>query len=167
MIALPMEERKHLLMLVNEEEEDLERSVGEMKGFDMGQVHLDGSSKIIHEKEIYPYCIVWTPLPMISWFLPFIGNRYSFAVKMLFAYFLFQATLELEIVAESYMTLLDPIILVLVIYHFPHPLNISHWILPSASLRVGTKVCDRVVRCTNIACTIFSATIAILMSPNA
>eukprot|EP01039_Chlorochromonas_danica_P009155 gene9158-10106_t len=22
----------------------------------------------------YPYCIVWTPLPVISWFLPFIGH---------------------------------------------------------------------------------------------
>jgi hypothetical protein len=29
--------------------------------------------RINHEREIYPYCIVWTPLPMISWFLPFIG----------------------------------------------------------------------------------------------
>ena len=30
--------------------------------------------RINHEREIYPYCIVWTPLPMISWFLPFIGH---------------------------------------------------------------------------------------------
>lgn len=22
----------------------------------------------------YPYCIVWTPLPLITWFLPFIGH---------------------------------------------------------------------------------------------
>jgi Protein of unknown function (DUF778) len=22
----------------------------------------------------FPYCIVWTPLPVISWFLPFIGH---------------------------------------------------------------------------------------------
>jgi len=27
--------------------------------------------KINHK---YPYCIVWTPLPIISWFLPFIGH---------------------------------------------------------------------------------------------
>jgi hypothetical protein len=26
----------------------------------------------VHNK--YPYCIVWTPLPLISWFLPFIGH---------------------------------------------------------------------------------------------
>lgn len=29
---------------------------------------------INHEKQIYPYCIVWTPLPIITWFLPFIGH---------------------------------------------------------------------------------------------
>ena len=22
----------------------------------------------------YPYCIVWSPLPVITWFLPFIGH---------------------------------------------------------------------------------------------
>jgi len=30
--------------------------------------------KIDVEKQRYPYCIVWTPLPCISWFLPFIGH---------------------------------------------------------------------------------------------
>ena len=25
-------------------------------------------------KHRYPYCIVWTPLPLISWFLPIIGH---------------------------------------------------------------------------------------------
>lgn len=25
-------------------------------------------------KQRYPYCIVWTPLPLISWFLPMIGH---------------------------------------------------------------------------------------------
>lgn len=29
---------------------------------------------IDHEEQRYPYCIVWTPLPVISWFLPFIGH---------------------------------------------------------------------------------------------
>jgi len=37
------------------------------------------NSKIIKQKidiknNRYPYCIVWTPLPCISWFLPFIGH---------------------------------------------------------------------------------------------
>merc|ERR1712127_4117 len=26
------------------------------------------------EKSRFPYCIVWTPLPIITWFLPFIGH---------------------------------------------------------------------------------------------
>lgn len=26
------------------------------------------------ERNRYPYCIVWTPLPLISWFLPMIGH---------------------------------------------------------------------------------------------
>ena len=26
------------------------------------------------ERARFPYCIVWTPLPLISWFLPFIGH---------------------------------------------------------------------------------------------
>ncbi|TRY79932.1 hypothetical protein TCAL_07068 [Tigriopus californicus] len=30
--------------------------------------------KIDHERHRYPYCVVWTPLPLITWFLPFIGH---------------------------------------------------------------------------------------------
>jgi hypothetical protein len=26
------------------------------------------------ERDRFPYCIVWTPIPMISWILPFIGH---------------------------------------------------------------------------------------------
>jgi hypothetical protein len=26
------------------------------------------------KQNIYPYCIVWTPLPVLSWFFPFIGH---------------------------------------------------------------------------------------------
>merc|ERR1712019_290084 len=26
------------------------------------------------ERSRFPYCIVWTPLPLISWILPFIGH---------------------------------------------------------------------------------------------
>lgn len=37
------------------------------------------NTKIVKQKidiknNRYPYCIVWTPLPCISWFLPFIGH---------------------------------------------------------------------------------------------
>jgi transmembrane protein 222 len=31
-------------------------------------------AKIDPEQARFPYCIVWTPLPCISWFLPFIGH---------------------------------------------------------------------------------------------
>ena len=30
--------------------------------------------KIDIKRNRFPYCIVWTPLPYISWFLPFIGH---------------------------------------------------------------------------------------------
>ena len=31
-------------------------------------------SPIDISKDRYPFCIVWTPLPLISWFLPCIGH---------------------------------------------------------------------------------------------
>eukprot|EP00730_Choanoeca_flexa_P018779 TRINITY_DN9150_c0_g2_i1.p1 TRINITY_DN9150_c0_g2~~TRINITY_DN9150_c0_g2_i1.p1 ORF type:complete len:203 (+),score=15.10 TRINITY_DN9150_c0_g2_i1:122-730(+) len=34
----------------------------------------NGFRKIDAAKDRYPYCIVWTPLPMITWILPFIGH---------------------------------------------------------------------------------------------
>jgi hypothetical protein len=33
-----------------------------------------GEAKVDAEKARFPYCIVWTPLPLISWFLPCIGH---------------------------------------------------------------------------------------------
>lgn len=32
------------------------------------------------ERSRYPYCIVWTPLPIITWFLPPIGDERSVLV---------------------------------------------------------------------------------------
>ncbi|KAM9307335.1 uncharacterized protein tmem222b isoform 1-T1 [Pholidichthys leucotaenia] len=32
------------------------------------------SEKINPEASRYPYCIVWTPIPVLSWLLPFIGH---------------------------------------------------------------------------------------------
>ncbi|KAG7245244.1 hypothetical protein INR49_023817 [Caranx melampygus] len=32
------------------------------------------SEKINPETSRYPYCIVWTPIPVLSWLLPFIGH---------------------------------------------------------------------------------------------
>ena len=34
----------------------------------------DYKRKIDPDSQRYPYCMVWTPLPLISWFLPFIGH---------------------------------------------------------------------------------------------
>jgi hypothetical protein len=31
-------------------------------------------SDINKEKNLYPYCIVWSPLPPITWLFPFIGH---------------------------------------------------------------------------------------------
>ena len=30
--------------------------------------------KIDPDNSWYPYCIVWTPLPLITWIIPFIGH---------------------------------------------------------------------------------------------
>ena len=45
------------------------------------QVVIDTDGKITKdvpqidaESARFPYCIVWTPLPLISWFVPFIGH---------------------------------------------------------------------------------------------
>lgn len=31
-------------------------------------------AKIDHHRGRYPYCILWSPLPPITWILPFIGH---------------------------------------------------------------------------------------------
>lgn len=37
-------------------------------------VPLPHSKQIDPSKARFPYCIVWTPLPVISWLLPFVGH---------------------------------------------------------------------------------------------
>ena len=44
-------------------------------------MHSDGSSLAMGEvsrvdphRNRYPYCVVWSPLPCISWLFPFIGH---------------------------------------------------------------------------------------------
>jgi hypothetical protein len=32
------------------------------------------SNQIIPTKQIYPYCILWSPIPLITWILPFVGH---------------------------------------------------------------------------------------------
>lgn len=36
---------------------------------------LDASNSVINfETDKYPFCIVWTPIPVLTWFFPFIGH---------------------------------------------------------------------------------------------
>lgn len=35
------------------------------------------TAKIDVARDRFPHCIVWTPIPMISWVLPFIGHMVS------------------------------------------------------------------------------------------
>lgn len=39
-----------------------------------GQLPMYGSQHIDHEKQRYPHCIVWTPIPCLTWLFPFIGH---------------------------------------------------------------------------------------------
>eukprot|EP01137_Pigoraptor_chileana_P004599 Opistho-2@46453 len=34
----------------------------------------NSSARIDYSRDRFPYCVVWTPLPLISWLLPFIGH---------------------------------------------------------------------------------------------
>ncbi|TNV73986.1 hypothetical protein FGO68_gene16080 [Halteria grandinella] len=38
------------------------------------QIKLTKQAKLDPDTARFPHCIVWTPLPLISWFLPFIGH---------------------------------------------------------------------------------------------
>ncbi|XP_046851597.1 transmembrane protein 222-like [Xenia sp. Carnegie-2017] len=37
-------------------------------------IEINSSRMISHQKSRYPCCIVWTPIPMLTWFFPFIGH---------------------------------------------------------------------------------------------
>ncbi|XP_052082560.1 transmembrane protein 222-like [Mytilus californianus] len=39
-----------------------------------GHLPLYGSQKIDHDKLRYPHCIVWTPIPCLTWLFPIIGH---------------------------------------------------------------------------------------------
>jgi hypothetical protein len=48
-------------------------------GKDMSDIEQNEKKFIVRrpidlERNRYPFCMVWTPLPLISWFLPFIGH---------------------------------------------------------------------------------------------
>ena len=54
-------------------DESSSQVVIDLANFNQNQKQL-AQPKINPEMARFPYCIVWTPLPMISWFLPFIGH---------------------------------------------------------------------------------------------
>lgn len=33
-----------------------------------------GSARLDYDLHRYPFCLVWTPIPMITWLLPFVGH---------------------------------------------------------------------------------------------
>ena len=36
--------------------------------------NMDNRMMVNSNRDRYPYCIVWTPIPMLTWFFPFIGH---------------------------------------------------------------------------------------------
>ena len=33
-----------------------------------------GLPRVDPERDVYPFCIVWTPIPGLTWLLPFVGH---------------------------------------------------------------------------------------------
>ena len=56
--------------MVVHDDEDQDRSV-EHEG---SMQNLNSNSQIDVKYQRYPYCIVWTPIPLISWIFPMIGH---------------------------------------------------------------------------------------------
>uniref|UniRef100_A0A0G4F0A4 Transmembrane protein 222 n=1 Tax=Chromera velia CCMP2878 TaxID=1169474 RepID=A0A0G4F0A4_9ALVE len=61
-----------------DEKETVTGGSGSLEEFDLegapsGGDHL-GLAPIDTDNDLFPYCIVWTPLPMVSWIFPFIGH---------------------------------------------------------------------------------------------
>jgi hypothetical protein len=52
----------------------VEQSEGEIDTSYSSKSEIPVRRPIDKERNRYPYCIVWTPLPVISWLLPIIGH---------------------------------------------------------------------------------------------
>ncbi|KAF4740844.1 hypothetical protein FOZ62_012963, partial [Perkinsus olseni] len=39
-----------------------------------GYAQIDDEEKVDLSRDRFPYCVVWTPLPVLSWLVPFIGH---------------------------------------------------------------------------------------------
>ncbi|KAA3476236.1 protein RTE1-HOMOLOG [Gossypium australe] len=46
----------------------------EQVDYDHGSIMVEGGMQIDPRRERFPYCIVWAPLPITSWLIPFIGH---------------------------------------------------------------------------------------------
>lgn len=46
----------------------------EQVDYDHQSIMVEGGMQIDLRRERFPYCIVWTPLPITSWLIPFIGH---------------------------------------------------------------------------------------------
>ncbi|KAK5784669.1 hypothetical protein PVK06_039195 [Gossypium arboreum] len=46
----------------------------EQVDYDHRSIMVEGGMQIDPRRERFPYCIVWTPLPITSWLIPFIGH---------------------------------------------------------------------------------------------
>ena len=57
--------------LTQGEEDYSEASVRNKQSSKLGKTK---DAKIDPDRARFPFCIVWTPLPLISWLLPFIGH---------------------------------------------------------------------------------------------
>ncbi|KAF4754625.1 hypothetical protein FOZ63_010404 [Perkinsus olseni] len=44
-----------------------------------GYAQIDDEEKVDLSRDRFPYCVVWTPLPVLSWLIPFIGHVHDFA----------------------------------------------------------------------------------------
>lgn len=59
--------------IIKSENSTIYSTDGEKTEIDLHQTKIL-NQKIDSKSRRYPYCIFWTPLPLISWFLPFIGH---------------------------------------------------------------------------------------------
>jgi len=44
------------------------------KSKDFSSVNMNNTNVIDPKRDRYPYCLVWTPIPILTWLLPFVGH---------------------------------------------------------------------------------------------
>ncbi|EFC38747.1 predicted protein [Naegleria gruberi] len=58
----------------NEDTEDTEEIIGSTHSNSYDGILSSSEELFDPSRDRYPYCIVWTPIPLITWFLPFVGH---------------------------------------------------------------------------------------------